>query len=111
LGEALRSLVRVYDVAGRYGGEEFIIIALQLSEEAACEYANRIRVALGDRVVQAGPESISVNVSIGVAHAASPPQCPPDDMVRAADNALYAAKDRGRNCVVLQAVPCIARAD
>jgi diguanylate cyclase (GGDEF)-like protein len=102
LGQSLHSLVRAYDVAGRYGGEEFIIVAQQLSEAGACEYANRIRNALAGITVAGQRALISVTVSVGIAHAEPNRPCVPDAFVLVADHALYAAKAQGRDRVVLE---------
>lgn len=105
VGAALQSLVRAYDHVGRYGGEEFILLAQELSRDAAVDYAERIRSTLEQtRVLHEGSQ-ISVTVSIGVAFAETLPERSPDTMVRMADHALYAAKARGRNCVFLDSIP------
>lgn len=115
MGEMLRALVRAYDVVGRYGGEEFIIIAQQTSERSTQEYADRIRIALAEAAVDNGNASLTVTVSIGCAFAANLAHCTPEGMIRSADEALYAAKARGRNCVVVtetgscHPIPLVAR--
>lgn len=105
IGDALQSLVRAYDHVGRYGGEEFIILAQELSRDAALDYAERIRATLGQTKVIHEGSPISVTVSIGVAFAERLQEHAPDAMVRMADHALYEAKTRGRNCVFLDSIP------
>ncbi len=102
IGIALRSLVRAYDHVGRYGGEEFIILAQQLSAETVFEYADRIRAALAHMTVMYEEMPIGVTVSIGIAFAEGQQRHSPDAMVRMADHALYEAKKQGRNCVFLE---------
>jgi len=97
----LRSLVRAYDLVGRYGGEEFIVVAQQSSEAGAYEYADRLRAALSESTVTFADSSIAITVSIGAAFNSDLAGCTPDSMVRSADQALYDAKARGRNCVVV----------
>jgi diguanylate cyclase (GGDEF)-like protein len=104
MGEMLRSLVRTYDLVGRYGGEEFIVVAQQSSEASTYEYADRIRTALSESTVNFGNSSIAITVSIGAAFGSNLAACTPDAMVRSADQALYAAKARGRNCVVVDII-------
>ncbi len=104
IGETLRSLVRAYDHVGRYGGEEFLILAQQLSRNAVFDYADRIRATLAQTKVIYEGSPISVTVSIGVMFAELLPDGSPDMMVRAADRALYEAKSRGRNCVFLESI-------
>jgi len=106
LGRALQSLVRAYDVAGRYGGEEFIVVAQRLSRQEAYDYADRIRRSLSELAIHARVASISITLSLGVAHCESSQQHTADALVRAADAALYRAKAQGRNCVVLVEEPC-----
>jgi diguanylate cyclase (GGDEF)-like protein len=101
LAQTLQLLVRAYDVAGRYGGEEFILIAQQLSRQDACEYAERIRDTLAKLLIHTEGASISVTVSIGVAHCETAEELTADLLVRAADDALYQAKAQGRNRVVV----------
>ena len=104
VGDVLQSLVRAYDHVGRYGGEEFIILAQELSRDAVYDYAERIRSTLAQTAIMHEESPISVTVSIGVAFAEILQERSPDVMVRAADRALYRAKARGRNCVYLDAI-------
>jgi two-component system cell cycle response regulator len=104
VGDVLQSLVRAYDHVGRYGGEEFIILAQELSRDAALDYAERIRSTLAQTAVMHEGSAISVTVSIGVAFADILQERSPDAMMRTADRALYRAKARGRNCVFLDAI-------
>ena len=104
IGNALQSLIRAYDHVGRYGGEEFIILAQQLSAETVFEYGERIRAALAHLTVMQNETPIAVTVSIGIAFAEALQQQSPDAMVRMADQALYAAKKQGRNCVFLDCI-------
>jgi diguanylate cyclase (GGDEF)-like protein len=104
IGDTLGSMVRTYDIAGRYGGEEFIVVASDLDQDASGFYADRIRSAISALKVSAAPHFISVSVSIGVAHTAFPQNCTADQLVRAADHALYKSKARGRNCVMVRSL-------
>lgn len=105
LGEVLGSLVRSYDHAGRYGGDEFIVIAPDLSHDSAVDYAERIRATLGEITVTYGNVALSPTVTIGVAFAERLPDRSPEAMVHLADRALYKAKARGRNCVFMDCMP------
>ncbi len=90
--------VRTVDVFARYGGEEFAILLPQTSVLGATDLADRLRHAVGAWPVKFKGEEISVTASFGVA---SYPDAVParDGLFRAADRALYAAKQSGRNCV------------
>lgn len=99
LGRTLRAGVREGDIPARIGGEEFIALLPQTLEVEAAEVAHRIReevAALEHNAPRGG--TFSVTISIGTA-------CSPDgsvslpDLMRRADEALYRAKDAGRNCV------------
>jgi len=109
VGEALRSLVRAYDHAGRYGGEEFIVLAQQLSPPGVRDYAERIRKTLAELITRHEEADISVTVSIGAVFIDElGEELSPDFMVRMADQALYKAKARGRNCACLEQVSQLA---
>ncbi len=97
IGSVFQSLVRSYDWVGRYGGEEFLLVLPGTSYMSARTRAEQLRKAVQAVQVMCGGEPIRITVSIGVASG-----FPADyeDMIRAADSALYRAKDNGRNCVV-----------
>jgi two-component system, cell cycle response regulator len=105
VGQVLQSLVRAYDHAGRYGGDEFILLAQGLSADDALQYAERVRVTLAQTTVNHEGTSLSPTVTIGVAFAERLSECAPDALVRIADRALYEAKAQGRNCVFLKLTP------
>jgi diguanylate cyclase (GGDEF)-like protein len=92
---------RANDVAARYGGEEFAIILPHTDGEMALRVAERIRMAVKEFLFLEDRSPTRITVSGGVAtyHSSSDIESV-DDLVRAADVALYQAKDRGRDCVV-----------
>jgi diguanylate cyclase (GGDEF)-like protein len=95
--DILRHSIRVNDTAGRWGGEEFLIVLPHTSVDAAAQTAEKIRtlVASGDY-----GEVKTVTASFGVL--AHKPGETVDDLLLRADMALYAAKRKGRNAVVSQ---------
>ncbi|HEV3196926.1 MAG TPA: diguanylate cyclase [Bryobacteraceae bacterium] len=95
----MKSAVRRYDAVGRYGGEEFLIVLPGCAADAARAQAERVREALADGTFAAGDQSLAVTCSIGVSCRTRPFLSDTDPLVREADLALYAAKDRGRNRV------------
>jgi diguanylate cyclase (GGDEF)-like protein len=97
---ALRSSIRESDLAGRYGGEEFLILLPDTALEGAVDVAEKLRSEVS-RIAVPGVDR-PITASFGIA---SFPQDAPDGemLVRIADRALYAAKARGRNCVVSSA--------
>ncbi len=106
----MKAAVRRYDSVGRYGGEEFLIVLPGCAVDAAYSQAERIREAVGSQPFLAGPHSLTVTCSIGVAGRAHPSESDTDSLVREADLALYVAKGRGRNRVERpdDAVPAFA---
>ncbi len=104
VGDVLRSLVRAYDHAGRYGGDEFIVVAQDLSQDGAHDFAERIRLTLAQTEVSYEGSTLSATATIGVAFAQSLQDRSPDVMIRLADRALYRAKARSRNCIFLDAI-------
>lgn len=100
VAEALRLGVRGEDIVCRYGGEEFVIIMPEISLELAMERAELLRRSVSELAVRSYGEPLRpVTISIGVAifpQNADRPQ----ELLRSADRALYAAKHQGRNRVV-----------
>ena len=96
IADALRSTIRERDLAARLGGEEFAVLAPATTFKHALVLAERVRAAIEAAHVDGQP-GLRLTVSIGVAQAA--PKAKPDQVLRAADHALYAAKGNGRNRV------------
>jgi len=99
VASTIASTIRKSDLAGRYGGEEFLVIAPETADKGAVTLAERIRetVATGARESSSLP---AVTVSIGVATTELGVGSA-QELIGRADKALYAAKDAGRNRVVL----------
>lgn len=95
----LQSTKRNYDHAGRWGGEEFLLLLPDCTKVDLLSIAERIRLSIQGLQLDTGHNTISFTVSIG-AHYSSTPQTM-DAMLQQVDKALYAAKDAGRNCVKL----------
>jgi diguanylate cyclase (GGDEF)-like protein len=93
LGHARRS-----EHCGRLGGEEFVVLLPGLELAEAATEAERLRVALAAQPLKIEGKPCAVTVSCGVATRSAATACP-DDMIRAADAAMYAAKQNGRNQV------------
>jgi diguanylate cyclase (GGDEF)-like protein len=97
--EILRVTVREIDLPARYGGEEFAVLLPQTDLDGAQRLAERLRRALVSRPLSAGPGTLmAVTASFGVA--AFPDAATPAALFAAADEALYRAKRKGKNCVV-----------
>lgn len=100
IARILRDTVRTVDAVGRYGGEEFVAILPHTSIDEARQTGERVRRAVEDHRFRAGDKELRVTVSIGVASHPSERIDSPSAMVREADQALYRAKDAGRNRVM-----------
>ena len=97
IAQALQSEVRSGDAVYRYGGEEFLVLLPEQSLESATLAAERLRAAV-ERLGIPHPAGGVVTVSAGVA-GLHDPACGPDDIFELADQALYRAKEGGRNRV------------
>ena len=95
---ALVDGTRSLDVVGRLGGEEFGVLLPTASEELAMMVAERLRASVEAVAVPWRDGVLRVTVSVGVAAWSEPMS--PDDLVGLADEALYVAKDQGRNRVI-----------
>jgi diguanylate cyclase (GGDEF)-like protein/PAS domain S-box-containing protein len=89
--------LRENDVMGRLGGEEFAIVLVECDTEMAALFAERIRQAVASHVVSIGSEEIRFTVSLGVTGVWQ--GCDLNSILERADNALYRAKENGRNQV------------
>jgi diguanylate cyclase (GGDEF)-like protein len=102
VGKLLRESCRVYDVPGRYGGEEFCILLPETRLDNTSVVANRIRERLELTGVEISGASVIVTASIGVAALDSEDTLlTGTGLIDRADKALYVAKEQGRNRVEL----------
>ncbi len=97
----MRSCTRRVDILARYGGEEFVILLPQTNKEGAAIEAERVRAVMESHDFPQVPKDQRITVSIGVAALDCNSMKESDDLLRAADIALYEAKNRGKNCVVI----------
>ena len=99
VGALLAANVRATDTAGRYGGEEFLVVLPETDPDAAASVAEKLRRIIASTPVQiADGESVSVTLSAGVAGGLGA-VLRPDVLVRDADAAMYSAKALGRDQV------------
>lgn len=99
----LRANMRTYDVVGRYGGEEFLVVLPNCDLEQAAHQAERLRLRLNDSTMIVDAVEMRVSASFGVTVSDGSDR-DMDALVRVADEALYRAKAGGRNCVQSLAV-------
>jgi diguanylate cyclase (GGDEF)-like protein len=99
LARLLRQRLRQTDILGRYGGEEFAAILIGTDGQTAFKVLESIRQDFSQVFQQLGGAEIIVTFSCGIA--SFPDYIDANHINDAADQALYQAKDRGRNCTVL----------
>lgn len=99
LAAKIQARLRSYDVAGRYGGEEFLIVLPHTGVAAAIKVAESLRQTISETPLVLGPEqSLGITVSIGVAECTDG-SAQAEQLIHWADAALYRAKAGGRNRV------------
>jgi len=97
LASRMRDSVRMEDAVARWGGEEFLILLRATGREDAVTVAEKIRHKVADRAFVTNAGSLPVTISLGVA--VFDGEGDPAEVVKRADQALYAAKHNGRNRV------------
>ena len=97
LAKILNNGIRETDSAARWGGEEFLICLPYTSCEDAEKVAEKLRRTIAESCVINDEEQIAITISAGVAEHQR--ESSMDDLIRAADEALYEAKEKGRNRV------------
>lgn len=98
VAERMQNCLRPYDIIGRVGGEEFLIVAPASPSEEAVSLAQRVISAISDVPVEDGATSATITASAGVAMI-SKDDAEAEDLLRKADRLLYEAKAQGRNRV------------
>ncbi len=100
VAKTARAALREGDILMRYGGEEFLVILPAASSENVSAVGERLRRMVEETSVSDGGQSIHVTISIGVTSYPELKVSEEQDLVKCADEALYLAKDTGRNRVV-----------
>ncbi|HBA72038.1 MAG TPA: diguanylate cyclase response regulator [Geobacter sp.] len=101
--EKMYSMERSYDSIGRYGGEEFLIVLPECCLECAVAFAERLRSCISQDSMDTSEGLIPVTISLGVAVSGKEGRQDGHSLVKAADAALYKAKENGRNRVEVAA--------
>jgi len=108
VAQSLKNMVRDVDIVARYGGEEFVILLPQTKGSMAQELAERLLINIELSELKIGEQSLKLTVSIGVVEVQEGIK-DLNDLLKAVDHALYQAKWRGRNQVVMAEVQDSAR--
>ena len=101
--QKMLSMMRTYDSIGRYGGEEFLVVLPECCRECAGAFAERLRSCICRESIDTPEGMIPITISLGVAASGENGRLDGHSLVKAADAALYRAKERGRNRVEVAA--------
>ena len=105
IAEAIQVDLRRYDIAARYGGEEFAMVLPETTLQAGMAVVERLRQSVQEMTFPPPMGNLAVTISQGIAALPSPGIDSVDALIRAADEALYRAKQNGRNRVEVMAAP------
>ena len=100
IAACIKNSLRGGDVAGRYGGEEFVVLVNGASSDQCLKIAERIRVAVAQQVIPIDHAAVTVTISLGITSINPDQVLPLDELIDRADQAMYIAKKQGRNRVV-----------
>lgn len=100
-GELIREEIRATDVAARYGGDEFIILMPRTSTKTALNLASRLQAAFQRKLKNAMPQLTECTMCIGAACVSISRPGAAEVLIRHADTALYAAKQRGSSSIMI----------
>ena len=111
IGDALRAYARRSDIVARYGGEEFALLLTNTSLKAGLFVAERLRSSIESRHFEAHDDVVNITASFGLVCTEDfEAERTPENLMRAADEALYASKDAGRNCIHIHGQDGVIRA-
>jgi len=103
---SIKEAVRGSDIVYRYGGEEFVIILSDTTLDGATVMAERIRSKIENHTIAYGMDIIKLTASLGVSTLRGNDTA--ESLIKRADNAMYTAKDKGRNQIQVESVALLA---
>jgi diguanylate cyclase (GGDEF)-like protein len=97
VSKSMSHSLRTFDVMGRWGGEEFVVVVVNVYEEQLYAVADRLRLLVEQSSIMIGSKNVNVTVSIG----ATLGQSDDDEksILKRADQLMYKSKHAGRNCI------------
>lgn len=101
----IKKKVRKSDKIGRYGGDEIFIVLPNCGIQEVKKIAERLCGAISRRGIKTSSGSLAVTISAGCASSPHHPHLKAEQLLKAADEALYRAKSKGRNCVFVEGLP------
>jgi diguanylate cyclase (GGDEF)-like protein len=101
----MQGAIRPYDSLGRYGGEEFLMVVPGCDDGCLAAHAERLRLIMESEPFDAGGHQLRLTASFGACSTSPGSEATAEDLIRAADSALYEAKRAGRNRVVMAGTP------
>ncbi len=99
LGRRLKPRIRREDLIARYGGEEFACVLTKTNAAGAIPFAESLRQIVARDPFVFEEQSLPITISLGIAEFFAPEAIPTEELIRVADEQLYAAKRGGRNRV------------
>ena len=97
----MQRCLREYDIIGRYGGEEFLVLLPDTDEEGTKRAAERLQNEIVSEPFYINDKEIVLSASFGITLSDNPDE-KIQDLIKQADNALYEAKNKGRNQIILE---------
>lgn len=98
----LRKCIRRYDKLGRYGGDELLVVLSQCDSSELKSIAERLCWVVYEKKINTEIGPLEVSLSVGGVSSEGQPVGSAEDLIKASDHALYQAKRKGRNCVVIK---------
>jgi diguanylate cyclase (GGDEF)-like protein len=107
VAQSIQTTIRGIDVAGRYGGEEFVLLLVDVDEEAAVVAVERIRKAVAQAVPPKVPCAVTASAGVAIHHGRFE-VARVEELVKRADAALYRSKQEGRDRTTVEETPLSA---